>query len=204
MTKVKFDYCIGNPPYQENPEQGSTRALPVYDSFMDASYKISNKVLLITPARFLFNAGQTKKAWNAKMLNDPHFKVLDYQADSSKVFPTTDIAAGVAVTYHDNLSYFKPIGVFVKIPELQSILDKVGPLNIQDSLTGISDSQNNYNFAELYSDHPDYKQYISDGGRHSQLKTNALSRVPIFTTEKEQPDDLKIYGLINGKRGYKN
>ena len=61
---MKFDFVIGNPPYQEDPELGSTRSLPVYDSFMDVSYSIGDKVILITPARFLFNAGQTKKEWN--------------------------------------------------------------------------------------------------------------------------------------------
>ena len=43
---------------------------------MDATYPLADKVELITPARFLFDAGQTPKAWNDKMLNDSHLKVL--------------------------------------------------------------------------------------------------------------------------------
>ena len=43
---------------------------PVYDRFMDEAYKVADVVVLITPARFLFNAGQTPKAWNQKMLED--------------------------------------------------------------------------------------------------------------------------------------
>ncbi len=62
---MKFDYVIGNPPYQETTENTSDK--PVYDSFMNASYEVGEKVCLITPARFLFNAGKTPKDWNEKV-----------------------------------------------------------------------------------------------------------------------------------------
>ena len=52
---MKFDFCIGNPPYQESQEATSDK--PVYNHFIDAAYDIADKVELITPARFLFNAG---------------------------------------------------------------------------------------------------------------------------------------------------
>ena len=200
---MKFDFIIGNPPYQDDPKMGSTRALPIYNAFMEEAYEISDRVLLITPARFLFNAGQTKKEWNEKMLADPHLKVVYYEPDSSKIFSTTDIAAGIVITFHNNLANYKPIGTFVKIHELRSIVEKVAPLDYRMSLTSIADSQNNYNFSELYKDHPDYARYISDNGRHSQLKTNALTRVPMFTENKQNADDLRIFGLINGKRGFR-
>lgn len=93
---MKFDYVIGNPPYQETLQNTSDK--PIYNDFMDASYQISDKVELITPARFLFNAGKTAKVWNEKMLNDVHLKVLYYEPDSSKVFSNTDIKGGVAIT----------------------------------------------------------------------------------------------------------
>ncbi len=96
-TSMKFDYVIGNPPYQETLQNTSDK--PIYNDFMDASYQISDKVELITPARFLFNAGKTAKVWNEKMLNDVHLKVLYYEPDSSKVFSNTDIKGGVAITY---------------------------------------------------------------------------------------------------------
>ena len=89
---MKFDFCIGNPPYQEETEGTSDK--PVYNYFMDEAYKIADKTVLISPARFLFNAGKTPTAWNEKMLNDPHLKVLFYEQDSSKVFSNTDIKGG--------------------------------------------------------------------------------------------------------------
>lgn len=100
---MKFDFVIGNPPYQDNTlGENETYAPPVYDKFMDEAYKVGDRVELITPARFLFNAGSTPKAWNRKMLNDEHLKVLYYKQNSSNVFSNTDIKGGVAITYHDN------------------------------------------------------------------------------------------------------
>ncbi|MEC5182380.1 Eco57I restriction-modification methylase domain-containing protein [Arthrobacter sp. CG_A4] len=67
MSK-KFDVVIGNPPYQEEAQGAGTRDTPVYHLFMEAAYEVGKKAVLITPARFLFNAGFTPKAWNEKML----------------------------------------------------------------------------------------------------------------------------------------
>jgi len=50
---MKFDFCIGNPPYQEETVSDSTRKPPIYNNFMDAAYGIANKVEFITPARYL-------------------------------------------------------------------------------------------------------------------------------------------------------
>ena len=61
---MKFDFIIGNPPYQEEAENSGDRANPLYDKFMDKAFEIADIVLLIHPARFLFNAGQTQKRWN--------------------------------------------------------------------------------------------------------------------------------------------
>ena len=74
-------------------------APPVYNKFLDASYKIADKVEMIHPARFLFNAGSTPKDWNARMLKDEHFKILYYESESSKVFTNTAITGGVVISY---------------------------------------------------------------------------------------------------------
>jgi hypothetical protein len=112
MSKKLFDYVIGNPPYQDETTNEGDRKPPVYNLFMDQTYKVSKAVELITPARFLFNAGQTPKVWNEKMLNDSHLKVLDYEPDATKVFPNTDIKGGVAVTYRDERNNYGEIGIF--------------------------------------------------------------------------------------------
>lgn len=91
---MKFDFVIGNPPYQEESKGNKTADVSIYHHFMNAAFDIGSKVELITPARFLFNAGSTPKQWNQKMLNDPHFKDLKYVQKSDLVFPWADIKGG--------------------------------------------------------------------------------------------------------------
>ena len=45
---MKFDFVIGNPPYQEEKEGTSDK--PVYDKFMDAAFDVADRVELIHPA----------------------------------------------------------------------------------------------------------------------------------------------------------
>lgn len=141
MRKKLFDYVIGNPPYNENFENSGDNgnyAKPVYNLFMDASYQLADKVELIHPARFLFNAGSTPKDWNQKMLNDSHFKVLKYEANSTNVFSNTDIKGGVAISYRNVKANYSPIGTFTAFSQLNSILKKVKALSTEFLNTIIS------------------------------------------------------------------
>ena len=107
----KFYAVIGNPPYQEETEGTSDN--PIYHMFMDESYKVSDKVELITPAKFLFNSGKTPKLWNQKMLSDEHLRVMHYEADASSVFSGKSIPGGVAITYRDANKVYEGIGTFI-------------------------------------------------------------------------------------------
>ena len=95
-SEMKFDVVIGNPPYQIDSGT-SARDDAIYNLFYDSAEEISKKYLLITPARFLFNAGSTPKKWNKKMLEDEKLKVVFYEQDSSKVFPGVGISGGVVI-----------------------------------------------------------------------------------------------------------
>ena len=191
---MKFDFCIGNPPYQEETVSDSTRKPPIYNSFMDAAYGIANKTELITPARFLFNAGYTPKSWNEKMLNDEHFKVLAYEPDSSKIFTNTDIKGGVIVSYRDGNQNFGAIEIFTKYPELNVILKKVRKVTPQ-YLDSIISSPLSYKVSQLMlTEHP------NTVGR---LRTSAFSKLSEIFYDNI-PDDGKEYigmiGLLDGKR----
>ena len=136
-TSMKFDYVIGNPPYQDEI-LGDNKgfAPPVYNKFLDASYEIADKVEMIHPARFLFNAGSTPKAWNEKMLSDPHFKVLHYESDASVMFTNTEIKGGVVISYRDNNKNYGAIKVFTPYEELNSIMKKAAPANEAEKFDG--------------------------------------------------------------------
>ena len=195
---MKFDFVIGNPPYQE--ETVGTSDTPVYDRFMDASFVVSKKALLITPARFLFNAGKTPSAWNKKMLNDEHFKVLDYYPVSDKVFSNTDIKGGVAVTYRDETQKLGPIGVFTTYPELNSIYKKVTSNIEQGGLTDLFYMQNKFKLNTLYADYPQYKNLIGSEGKERRLTAAILYQLDVFTEAQEKDEDVAIIGVINNKR----
>ena len=190
---MKFDFVIGNPPYQESKED--TKDLPLYPYFMDTSFSVANRVELITPARFLFNAGQTSKAWNEKMLNNKHFKILYYQKDSSRIFSNTDIKGGVAITYYDETKEFEPIGVYTTFEELNSILKKVQKRN-ENSISEIIYIDSSYKINEcLLSDFPYCKDYFSSG---KFLHTNIFEKLPkLFNTEdlSANHEYFRVFGL---------
>lgn len=197
---MRFDFVVGNPPYQQEKEDNG-RQPPVYDRFMDATYNVSDKVLLITPARFLFNAGQTQKEWNKKMLSDSKLKVLMYEQDSSKVFPNTDIKGGIAITYRSKEDEFGAIGVFTPIPELNNILHKVKE-KTDKSLAEIIYAPTKFDLDTLYKDHPDFKSLIKADGKDKLLRTNIFERLSVFYSSKAD-DDIAVIGLISAKRTWR-
>ena len=210
MGKKLFDYVIGNPPYQEEftTEGNKTYAAPVYNQFMDAANAVGEKVELIHPARFLSNAGSTPKAWNRKMLNDPHFKVLRYEEDASTMFPNTDIKGGVAITYHDDSQDFGAINVFTKYDELNRILQKVvSNPNIEFAdMTAIVITRTAYRMTDkMHEDHPEALSQLSNGHAHD-MSTNIFERLPQIFFDKVQEDEYayaRILGRENNARVYK-
>lgn len=194
--KHLFDYCIGNPPYQEQTDSDSTRMPPIYNVFMDEVYKVAAKSELITPARFLFNAGYTPKEWNEKMLNDEYFKVLHYEPNSAVYFPSlsTPIKGGIAISYRDASKKCGAIGTFTKFNELNTILKKVTPLT-KHSLSEIISSPLNYTLSALMkTEHPDML---------NRLRTSAFTNLADIFYE-EIPDDgheyVAMIGLLKNKR----
>ena len=204
MSK-KFDVVIGNPPYQEEAQGGGTRDTPVYHLFMDAAYEVGKKAVLITPARFLFNAGFTPKAWNKKMLDDPHLTVADYVPNSDELFPGTDIKGGMAVTYWDEDLDGAPIGTFTKYPELSAILDNVTETGYESLEESITTSRSFRYTSKLYEDHPDLLQ-LRPGGNEALVESNAFdqfSKVFHETKPEDGGEYVRVLGLGNRARVYR-
>lgn len=204
---MKFDFIIGNPPYQdETIGENKGFAPPIYHLFMDESYKLSDRVELIHPARFLFNAGSTPKAWNKKMLNDPHLKVLWYEQDSSKIFNGTDIKGGVVVTLHDATKDFGVIGTFTTYTELNTILKKVDNHSDFKTFSAIVISRTSYRLTEkMHKDHPEAIRQLSKGHAYD-MATNIFDRIPqVFsnTLPEDGYDYIQILGRENNERTYK-
>jgi len=200
---MKFDAIVGNPPYQIMATGDANGSDPIYHLFIDTACKLGEKVSFIHPARFLFNAGKTPKDWNEKMLNDEHYKVVQYWANSGDVFPTVDIKGGVAVTYWDKNKTFEKIGTFTSYPELNGIKKKAAPTEEINSLMSIMYNQTNFDLDVLLKEHPDYIKGIGSGGKDRRLEKNIFDKIPLFTEEKSNEDDIKILGVIKNKRSYR-
>ena len=220
----KFNFAIGNPPYQEEQisenADGSLKnyAPPVYNYFMDECYSVADVVELIHPARFLFNAGSTPKAWNEKMLNDEHFKVLFYEEDGHRVFPTltTPLRGGVAITYRDANKPCGAIQAFTKYPEVNDILHKVIYDSSFNSLMDIVYSRTAYRLTEtMHADHPEAR-YKEDGkgrnigllskGHDYDMSSNIMGLIPAIFHDKKPNDGndyIQILGRVNNRRIYK-
>lgn len=216
----KFDFCIGNPPYHEEVE-GNDKGKPLYNFFFDEAEKVADCYEFVSPGRFLFNAGMTSKKWNEKMLNDEHFKVLQYIADSSDVFSNTDIKGGIAITYRNSKKEYRPIEEFIIDDTLRSIVYKVRDFK-ETSLSefmygGRADLKFNDHFFTVFP------SYIQDRIKATQVKHPSVTTLPpkeeyelrnrvfedapyIFETSIDNSEKDKYYrilGLYEGKREYR-
>lgn len=201
---MKFDIIIGNPPYQEETiGDNKGFAPPIYHKFMESAYKAADIVELIHPARFLFNAGSTPKAWNEQMLNDSHLKILYYEQNASKIFNNTEIKGGVAISYHDVKKDFGAIKVFSPYNELNDIMKKAAPVKEENSLTEIIYIQNKFDLDVLYEEHPEFEKEIGSAGKDKRFRNNIFDKISEFTDERKLEDDIRVLGVSKNKRQWK-
>ena len=199
---MKFDVVIGNPPYQEEAQGTSTKDMPIYHKFIDSAFEIGEKACLITPARFLFNAGGTPKQWNREFLKNPHVKVPYYEQNSAKVFPNTSIKGGIAITIFDKQKDYGAIETFTSFEELNSIMKKVNVVPEQ-SLAEIVTNRGAYRYSDLiYKDYPDAMKRVSD----RRLASNAFIKLQeLFYNDipNDGNEYIKILGRFDNERLYK-
>lgn len=212
---MKWDFAIGNPPYQTSIDTYN-RQEPIYPHFYDAAESVADKYLLISPARFLFNAGLTPKEWNTKMLSDEHVKVKYYNQSSSEVFSNTEIKGGVAVMYRDSKQCFGAIGEFVPDENLRKIASHFIKDEKENLPSIIFGGRSDLKFNEMFiKEHPESKQdrlraiqkkhpeaNALGPNEEYELKSSTLDILPYaFLEEKPATGDYyKIIGLMKGKR----
>lgn len=200
MSK-KFDVVIGNPPYQSEAVREGGRSEPLYHLFMDAAYEVGRQAVIITPARFLSNAGQTPKVWNAKMLADKHLRVAHFEPDSGKLFPEVDdtIKGGIAVTHRDSESILGPIGTFTRHPALDGIVQKVDSVR-GESLAEVVSSKGAFRYTDrMFEEHPEASALIPSGSSNMIVGFNTLP----FLWHTDKPDDGHDYAPMAGLDGIK-
>ncbi len=193
---MKFDAVVGNPPYQESRD--NTRDEAIYNYFYDLAEQIAPKYCLISPARFLFNAGSTDKRWNQKMLQDKHIKVEYFEQNSSVVFPNTDIKGGVAILYRDVEKDFGAIETFTSYKELDTILYKVTNASETTFDTIVSGSDIFQYSPLMHKQNPNVINLLSKSHPNTVV-TSALSVLDNIIFFSNKPNDSNNYVKILGR-----
>lgn len=94
-TSMKFDYVIGNPPYQISDGGASVSATPIYNRFIEAIKTTHpGAICLIIPAKW-YSGGKGLDKFRGEMLGDRHISTLVDYSNSLDVFPNVDVAGGV-------------------------------------------------------------------------------------------------------------
>lgn len=195
LKKMNLNFTIGNPPYQAQTDNSRTK--PIYDLFIDLSMDITHRVSLITPARYLFNAGFTSKKWNKKMLGSENLKVSIYKANSVTVFPNVDIKGGVAAIYYDKNRNFGGIGDFKAYEELDSISEKVNSTS-EPSLVDIIYAESSYRFD---TNKEFVQQLVSERlGNDKKVISNVFEKLPDLFTEVQGKGRIGFYGRLGSDR----
>lgn len=143
---MKFDFVIGNPPYQEMSKNKMTRS--IYPDFVRSSQAIGQIVSLVMPARWMSGENgpyRETQHFIDEMLKGDHLQSFHLYPNSSDLFPNVDIKGGVCFfvwnrayscdrvnyTITENGAYKKVLtsfriaeNVIIRFPELISILER--------------------------------------------------------------------------------
>ncbi len=101
---MKFDFIIGNPPYQEeiakkDTTNGQKRQKSIFHYFQMQALNFSDRgTLLIYPAaRWIHRSGKGLQDFGLSMINDRRLSHIVYYPDASEIFPTAEIADGISI-----------------------------------------------------------------------------------------------------------
>lgn len=197
--RMKFDAVVGNPPYQRSIENTSDEQ--IYPYFMDTAYKVSSFATLITPARFLYNAGKTSKKWNQQMLNDPCLRINHFFNESRLVFPNTSINGGIVITTRDANAPGEPIKFFGVDDNVATIKSKVLSHKDFSTIQSIVYLQTKFDLDVLFDKYPETRGIV---GTEKRLVSSIFEKTPaIFMDEKIDVNYVRVLGIQNRKRVYK-
>lgn len=163
-TALKFDFIIGNPPYQEDVSQKisetnmQTPKRNVFHLFQTAADELANKgtVLIYPGGRWIQRFGKGMEEFGLRQINDPHLKKVSFYPDSNAVFNNVWIADGVTIVIKDmaktsnTFSYEYIDRNYSYSAELDSPGDKIIPLNPRNNIIldkiNLFASANNLNY----------------------------------------------------------
>lgn len=145
--KMKFDYVIGNPPYQEETGNkslvnGQQRRKSIFQFFQMGADQIAEEAtVLIYPAgRWIQRSGKGMRNFGIEQINDPRLSSLFVYRNAKEVFKDADIGDGVSIVVKnmkkrtDTFSYTYIQGDNWKNTVLKSPGEKIIPLDPADMI----------------------------------------------------------------------
>ena len=101
---MKFDFVIGNPPYQEETEKlsetnGQLRSKSIFHYFQIEADKISNdgSILIYPAGRWIQRSGKGMSNFGLEQINDKRMKSIYFYPNSKEVFKDAAIADGISI-----------------------------------------------------------------------------------------------------------
>ncbi len=92
---MKFDYVIGNPPYQMNDGGHGSSATAIYgDFFLSAKKLRPSYISMIMPSRWM-TGGKGLDNFREEMISDKHIRILHDYMNSNDCFNSVQIEGGV-------------------------------------------------------------------------------------------------------------
>jgi len=112
---MKFDYCVGNPPYQESKNGNNHNIWP---DFLKSVASIANIRCMVHPGRWIMMSRPYEHTFDD--MKTQGLRSFNYYPKSSDVFPSVGLDGGVSITYFegnnsDKVKYFintKDKGIF--------------------------------------------------------------------------------------------
>ena len=93
--KMKFEACVGNPPYQIMDGGFNASSVPIYQYFVEQAEALNPKYIsMIIPSRW-FAGGRGLDKFRAKMMANTRVRKLCDFSESKYIFPTADISGGI-------------------------------------------------------------------------------------------------------------
>lgn len=142
------------------------------------------------------------------MLNDTHFKVVDYFPKSEDIFNSVDIKGGIAITYRDSNKNFGKISFFSSYSELRCILKKV--TNTPDFKYGefmeLISSRGMYRFENIFFKEYPKASLLVKKGTGNMITSNSFELYNEVFHEVKPNDGnqyIQLYGRIDNKREYR-
>nr|DAE56872.1 MAG TPA: Eco57I restriction-modification methylase [Caudoviricetes sp.] len=173
--KMKFDYVIGNPPYQVEDGGAGSSASPVYNLFVKSAKMLEpSYISMIIPARWM-SGGKGLDDFRDEMLNDDNISMLVDYFDSNLCFPNVDISGGICYflwskKHHGDCKIFncdkantnmsvRPLlesntSSFIRFNQAISIYHKIQKFN-EESFSNIVSSRKPYGFSTNVSNFPE-------------------------------------------------